>query len=176
MKKVLLAITGCVAIYKICELVRLLKKAGHDVRCLMTKSATELIQPNLFATLSENSAATDLFVNAAGNIEHIKFVKWSELIVVAPATANIIAKMANGIADDLVSTTLLASSNKPVIVVPAMNTDMWNNMAFQRNLKRIKRDGIIVIEPTSGELACGDYGKGRMEEPEILFNKLSKYL
>jgi phosphopantothenoylcysteine decarboxylase/phosphopantothenate--cysteine ligase len=141
----------------------------------MTKSATELIQPNLFATLSGNAVAVELFENATNNIEHIKLTRWSDLVVVAPATANIIGKMANGIADDLASTTLLAS-DKQVIIAPAMNVEMWNNKAFQRNLKQIKKDGVIVIEPSSGSLACGENGKGRMEEPEILFNNIKEYL
>jgi phosphopantothenoylcysteine decarboxylase/phosphopantothenate--cysteine ligase len=141
----------------------------------MTKSATELIQPNLFATLSENAVSVELFENATNNIEHIKLTRWSDLVVVAPATANIIGKIANGIADDLASTTLMAS-NKQIIVVPAMNTEMWNNKAFQRNLKQIKKDGIIVIEPCSGDLACGESGNGRMKEPEVLFNNIKEYL
>jgi phosphopantothenoylcysteine decarboxylase/phosphopantothenate--cysteine ligase len=175
MKKVLLVITGCVAIYKVCALVRLLKKAGHEVRCLMTESATKLIQPNLFATLSENAVAVDLFENAANNIEHVKLTRWCDLVVVAPATADIIGKMANGIADDLASTTLMAS-NKQIIVAPAMNSEMWNSKAFQRNLKQIREDGAAVIEPNVGSLACGENGKGRMEEPEVIFDNLGKYL
>jgi phosphopantothenoylcysteine decarboxylase/phosphopantothenate--cysteine ligase len=176
MRKILVIITGGVAIYKICTFIRLLKKAEVEVRCLMTESATHLISPNLFATLSDNAVATDMFINTQSNIVHISLAKWAEIVAIAPATANIIGKVANGIADDLASTTIMALGRKPVIVAPAMNVEMWNSKPFQRNLKQIIKDGMIVLEPTSGSLACGDDAKGRMVEPEILFNKIKEYL
>jgi phosphopantothenoylcysteine decarboxylase/phosphopantothenate--cysteine ligase len=176
MKNVLIIITGGVAIYKICTFVRLLKKAGIEIRCIMTEAATKMISPNLFATLSDNAVATDMFTNVQNNIVHISLAKWAEIIVIAPATANIIGKIANGVADDLASTTIMALGGKPIIVAPAMNVEMWNSKPFQRNLKQIIKDGMIVLEPTSGSLACGDDAKGRMVEPEILFNKLKEYL
>ncbi|MFC1659049.1 flavoprotein [Pseudomonadota bacterium] len=172
MKRVLIIITGGVAIYKAVEVVRLLKKRGYEMNCIMTKSATELIKPLLFTTVSGNPVRTDTFEERSdGKIEHIFATREVDLVLVVPATANIIGKIANGIADDLASTAIMAS-NKPVIVVPAMNSMMWNSKAFQRNLAQIKKDKVHVIEPKEGAMACGEEGKGRMESPE----KIVEYL
>lgn len=176
MKKILIILTGGVAIYKAVEVVRLLKKKGHEVNCVMTKSATELIKPLLFATISGNPVRTDTFEERTdGKIGHIFASREADLILVVPATANIIGKMANGIADDLASTLLMAS-NKPVVVAPAMNSMMWNNKAFQRNLEQIQKDGVHVIEPKSGAMACDEEGKGRMESPEGIVEYLENVL
>ncbi len=174
MKNILIGITGCVAIYKTLTLIRLLKKAGYDVQCIMTDSAKHLINPQLFSSISGNFVRTELFDDTTNKIVHIDSSRWADLVVVVPATANIIGKLANGISDDLLSTMLMAS-NKDIMVAPAMNTQMWNSKAFQRNLKQIKEDGVIVIEPEEGCLACGEEGKGKMEEPEIIFKKIEEY-
>ena len=174
MKKITIAVTGGIAIYKTLTLIRLLKKNGYEVRCAMTESATCLINPQLFSNISENFVRTKIFDDTSTKIEHIDLSRWADLVVVAPATANIIGKMANGIADDLVSTMLMAS-DKQIIVAPAMNVEMWNNKAVQRNLKQIEKDGVIIIEPTSGKLACGVKAKGRMEEPEEIFKRIEEY-
>jgi len=174
MKKILLIITGGIAIYKVLTLIRLLKKSDYEVQCVMTESATKLISKQLFASISGNFVRNELFTDVTSDIVHIDLARWADLTVVAPATANIIGKLANGIADDLASTVLLASDTN-VMVAPAMNTEMWNKKPFQRNLKQIKDDGIIVIEPKDGSLACGESGKGRMEEPENIFSEIEKY-
>ena len=168
-KKILLIVSGGIAIYKSLELVRMLIKNGASVKCVMTENATKLIQPLLFASLSHNEVHVDTFKEREEKIGHISLTRESDILVVIPATANIIAKIANGIADDLASTTILAS-NKKVIVAPAMNQEMWNNKAFNRNLKQIKEDGVIVIEPQSGELACNEYGVGRLAEIKDIYS------
>ena len=173
-KNILLVLTGGVAIYKSLTLIRLLKKSNYEVQCIMTESATKLINPHLFMSISGNIVRTDIFDNTTDKIIHIELTRWADLVVIAPATANIIGKLANGIADDLASTTLMAS-NKDIMIAPAMNTQMWNSKAFQRNLKQIKEDGVIIIEPDEGVLACGEEGKGKMEEPENIFNKIEEY-
>jgi len=175
-KKILVIVTGGVAIYKSLSLIRLLKKADYEVRCIMTKSATKLIQPILFASISGNPVRTEIFDEKTGHaIEHIGLSRWADLVVVVPATANIIGKMVSGIADDLASTTLMVS-NKKILIAPAMNTSMWDSPAFQRNLKQIKLDEVEVIEGESGCLACGDIGKGRLAEPEVIFKKIEEIL
>jgi phosphopantothenoylcysteine decarboxylase/phosphopantothenate--cysteine ligase len=176
MNKILVIITGSVAIYKAVEVVRLLKKQGHEISCIMTKSATELIQPLLFATISGNPVRVDTFEERSdAKVGHILATREADFVLVVPSTANIIGKMANGIADDLASTTLMAS-NKPIIMAPAMNSVMWESKAFQRNLKQIKQDGVHVIEPQDGCLACGEEGKGKMESPEKIVEYLEKFL
>ena len=176
MKKILIGVTGGIALYKTLVLIRYLKAAKCEVKVIMTDSAKKMISKNLFAVISENKVLDndDMFnENSNGNIYHIELTRWADLTVVVPATANIIAKLANGIADDLLSTTLLAT-NKNIIVVPTMNTQMWESKPFQRNLLQIKEDGVIVIEPKDGTLACGEKGKGRMEEPKIIFKEIEK--
>lgn len=140
----------------------------------MTESATKLINPLLFEVISCNPVRTNTFERkSGGDIEHVGLARWADLVVIVPATLNFIGKMANGIADDMASVTLTAC-NKKVMAVPAMNPAMWDNPAFQRNLKQIKKDGIIIVEPTKGKVACGEHGKGRMPEPEEIFNKIKK--
>lgn len=175
MKKILFVVTGGVAIYKSLSLIRLLRKADYEVRCVMTEPATKLIQPLLFETISCNPVRTDTFARKTGNdIEHIGLSRWADLAVIVPATANIIGKMANGIADDLASVTLLAC-NKKIMAVPSMNPAMWENSAFQRNLKQLEKDGVVVLEPAIGKVACGEHGKGRLPEPDEIFNHIKKY-
>jgi len=175
MKNILITVTGGIAIYKTLTLIRILKEKGYKVKCIMTKAATQMIRPVMFETLSGNTVRYETFPAENNHeIEHISFSRWADLVIVAPATANIISKIANGIADDFVSTTLMAS-NKPIMVAPTMNTEMWNSPAFQRNLKQITLDGKIIIEPTSGKLACDECGTGRMEEPEKIFEHIEKF-
>lgn len=162
--KIVVGITGGIAAYKAPELVRLLKKAGHEVRCAATEHALEFVTRVTLETVSGAPLYSDLF--ASGRTEHISLKDWGEMLVVAPATANIIGKVAGGIADDALSTLLLAFSGKPVIMAPAMNCEMWAHPAVQRNVETLKGWGICMVGPEEGELACGVNGMGRMAEPE----------
>ena len=169
MKTVVVGVTGGIAAYKACELVRLFVKGGYDVHVVMTAHATEFVTPLTFRTLSRNPVPTALFgPSDEWKPGHISLAEAADLVVVAPATANILAKMAHGIADDLLSSTLLATK-APVVVAPAMNDGMWENPATQANLAALASRGVRVVSPGTGELACGTSGTGRMAEPsEIL--------
>ena len=165
--KILLGVTGSIAAYKACELVRLFVKGGDDVRVVMTSAACEFVTPLTFQTLSRNPVGVDQFaLPAEWKPEHIAYAD-ADVVVVAPATANMITKMAHGLADDLLSSTLLAT-RAPVFVVPAMNDGMWENPATQSNIAVLKSRGVTVIEPDSGELACGTEGRGRFPSPEVI--------
>ena len=164
--RIVVGITGGIAAYKAPELVRLLKKAGHEVRCAATAHALEFVTRVTLETVSGNALYSDLF--ASGRTEHVSLKDWGEMLVVAPATANIIGKVAGGIADDALSTLLLAFSSKPVIMAPAMNCEMWAHPAVQRNVETLKSWGIRMVGPEEGELACGVNGIGRMAEPEAI--------
>lgn len=163
---ILLIITGSVAAYKSLEVVRRLTERGAQVRCILTRSGEQFVTPFSVVALSGQPAHTDLF-SLTDEVEmgHIRLTREADVVVVAPASADIIAKMAHGLADDLASAALLAS-DKPPLVAPAMNVQMWNHPATQRNLQRIREDGATVIEPESGMLACGEEGPGRMAEPQ----------
>ena len=162
--RIVVGITGGIAAYKAPELVRLLKKAGHEVRCAATEHALEFVTRVTLETVSGAPLYSDLF--ASGHTEHISLKDWGEMLVVAPATANIIGKVASGIADDALSTLLLAFSGKPVVMAPAMNCEMWAHPAVQRNIATLRSWGIRMVGPEDGELACGVSGVGRMAEPE----------
>ncbi|MBP5341890.1 MAG: bifunctional phosphopantothenoylcysteine decarboxylase/phosphopantothenate--cysteine ligase CoaBC [Bacteroidales bacterium] len=162
--KIIVGITGGIAAYKAPELVRLLKKAGHEVRCAATEHALQFVTRVTLETVSQHPLYCDLF--ASGGTEHISLKDWGDLLMVAPATANIIGKVANGIADDALSTLLLAFSHKPVVMAPAMNCEMWTHPAVQRNIETLKSWGIRIVGPAEGELACGVNGMGRMAEPQ----------
>ena len=166
---VVLGVTGSIAAYKACELVRLLVKRGDDVHVVMTEHARAFVTPLTFQTLSRNPVEYDLFADPQEwKPGHVSLAAAADLVVVAPATANILAKMAHGIADDLLSSTLLATK-APVVVAPAMNDGMWENPATQANIKMLVARGVRVISPGTGDLACGTTGQGRMAEPvEIL--------
>ena len=154
-------------------LVRMMRKEGHEVQCVATSHALQFVTPLTLETVSGRSLYSDLFSREnTYATEHIAIKDWADAVVVAPATANIIAKMAHGLADDALSTTLLSLSGKPRFVCPAMNSDMLHAAATQRNLEQLQRDGVTVIESTSGELACGTYGDGRMAEPEEIYKQL----
>ncbi|HJA22798.1 MAG TPA: bifunctional phosphopantothenoylcysteine decarboxylase/phosphopantothenate--cysteine ligase CoaBC [Candidatus Limosilactobacillus intestinavium] len=170
MAKIVVYITGSIAAFKAVTVVRMLQKAGHQVRVAMTKSATKLIGPATLASLTHYPVMTDLWEpSTKGQIPHIELADWADYSLVVPASADIIAKMANGIADDPVSTTLLATPS-PVVVVPAMNTHMWQQPATQRNIARLIQDGKVIMQPVHGKLAEGYVGDGRMPEPIDVVN------
>ena len=165
--KVVLGVTGGIAAYKACELSRLLTKWGHNVTVIMTKNAQEFVAPLTFSTLTNNNVVTEMFGEIT-NTEHIDIAEEAELVVVAPATANIIGKVANGITDDML-TTVIAATKAPVIFCPAMNVNMYENPIVKENIAKLKKHGYLFEDPTEGELACGVIGTGRMAEPaEIL--------
>lgn len=170
-KHVTVFVTGGIAVYKAADLVRKFIKAGAIVRVAMTESATQFVQPLTFQILSRNEVYTDTFdEKKPENVSHIHLADWTELAVIAPATANIIGKMANGIADDMVSTTLMATT-APRLIIPAMNSNMLANPATQMNLERLESFGYIIMEPDTGFLAEGYEGKGRLPEPEKIVEK-----
>lgn len=165
-KKIAVYVTGGIAVYKVCDLVRKFIKAGADVKVAMTASATEFVTPLTFQVLSKNDIYLDTFdEKVSSEVAHIHLADWCDLAVVAPATANTIAKMANGIADDFVSTALLATT-APIFIAPAMNQHMFENSATVRNLTTLQVDGRMIIEPNTGFLAEGYVGKGRLPEPD----------
>jgi phosphopantothenoylcysteine decarboxylase/phosphopantothenate--cysteine ligase len=167
-KRVALGITGGIAAYKAAEILRGLQRAGCTVRVAMTRRACEFITPLTFRALSGAHVVVDDYApDNPDPIAHITFSQTVDLLVVAPATANIIAKFANGIADDFLTTTYLAS-DAPVLVAPAMNTTMWNHPATQRNLRQLRADGVRIVEPDAGEMACGTIGPGRLSDPPIV--------
>ena len=163
-KRVLVCVTGCIAAYKACEVVRGFQKRGAHVKVLMSEHATRFVDPVTFRALTHEKVAIGLFDDPADPIHHISLAQEPDLVVVAPATANIIAKMAVGTADDLISTTLLATP-RPVLVAPAMNAGMWRAAATQENRARIVARGVQVVGPDSGYLACGDLDEGRLADP-----------
>jgi phosphopantothenoylcysteine decarboxylase/phosphopantothenate--cysteine ligase len=164
-KHILLGVSGGIAAYKAAELVRLFKKQGADVRVVMTKSALQFISPLTFQALSGNSVHSELLDTDAENaMGHINLARWADAFIIAPATANIIAKLSYGLADDLLSTLYLAATC-PVYVAPAMNQAMWNNAVTQENVEKLKRHGIGIIGPEQGDQACGEIGFGRLSEP-----------
>ena len=168
-KKIALGVTGSIACYKACELVRLYVKAGAEVAVVMTKGAQQFVAPLTFRTLSRNSVATDLFENPATWVPgHVSLADWCDALVVAPCTANVAAKMAHGIADDSLSALALAC-RKPKLVAPAMNEGMLDNPATRDNLATLRARGIAVMDCGEGELACGTEGRGRMPEPAEVF-------
>ncbi len=167
-KTVVLGITGSIAAYKMASVASSLRKLGVNVEVIMTCNATQFITPVTFEAITGNRCITDTFDrNFDFNIEHISLAKKADLFIVAPASANIIGKIANGIADDMLTTTFMACTC-PKLIAPAMNTNMYNNNILQDNLRRCQNCGIRIIEPASGLLACGDAGRGKLPEPELL--------
>ena len=174
-KKVLLCVTGGIAAYKAATLTSKLIQQGADVRVLMTKAATEFISPLTLQSLSKHHVYTDVFNEKDPSIiAHVQLADWADVVIVAPATANIIAKFANGIADDMVSSTFLAVT-APIFIAPAMNVHMYDNPATQHNIETLKSRGYHFIEPGQGMLACGYEAKGRMEEPENIIKLLQEF-
>jgi phosphopantothenoylcysteine decarboxylase/phosphopantothenate--cysteine ligase len=175
-KRILLIISGGIAAYKSLELVRLLRKRGMAVRAVLTESAEKFVTPLSLGVLTEDHVYGDMFdLKEEREIGHIQLSRQADLVVVAPATANILAKMAGGIADNL-ATTLLLATDKPVLAVPAMNIRMWHHAATQRNIAQLKADGVHVMEPDNGEMACGEYGKGRLPEPQAIAAEVARLL
>ena len=175
-KCIIVGITGGIAVYKICYLVSSLKKQGYDVHVLMSKEAQEFVTPLTFQTLSNNKVITDMFtIDYTPDVHHISLAKKADLFVIAPATANVIAKVANGISDDMLTTTFLAS-NCEKLIVPAMNTQMLMNPVTQDNIQKCKNYGMHIFESDSGYLACGDVGKGRLPEPDEIEDKIKEVM
>ena len=175
-KHILLGITGSIAAYKAAILARSLVKEGAEVKVIMTDMAKDFITPLTMATLTKNPILVDHFDPQNGSWNsHIALGIWADLYVIAPVTANTIAKMSAGIADNLLLTTYL-SARCPVMIAPAMDLDMWEHPATQNNLSTLSKRGVIVVEPSSGELASGLEGKGRMEEPDIIVEQIKKIL
>lgn len=173
-KTILLGVTGSIAAYKAAALASMLKKLHADVHVLMTKNAVNFINPITFETLTGNKCLIDTFDrNFEFSVEHVSLSKKADLALIAPASANVIGKIANGIADDMLTTTLLACTCK-ILVSPAMNTRMYENPIVQDNLEKLRRYGMTVIDPANGYLACGDIGPGKMPEPEVLLNYILK--
>lgn len=172
---VLLCVTGCIAAYKSCEITRLLQKAGFRVKVLMTEHATRFVGPTTFRALTGEKVAIGLFDDPEDPIHHISLAQEANLVLVAPATANILAKMASGIADDLMSTTLLAT-RAPVLVAPAMNTAMWEAAATQENVATLRSRGVRFVLPVDGRLACGDCGSGKLAPVEVIAEEASSLL
>ena len=167
-RRILLAISGGIAAYKAPELVRTLRRAGHEVRCMLTPEAERFVSGLSLQAVSGESVRRDLFdAGEEGEIDHIGLADWADLVVVAPGTANLLAKMAHGLADDLVTAVLLAT-RAPILVAPAMNVNMWSHPATQANLEILRARGISTIGPDAGELACGWEGLGRMSDPEVI--------
>lgn len=178
MKKpcVVLGVTGGIAVYKACELLRLLQKRGIDVFVVMTHNACRFVAPLTFETLSGHPVAVDTFDRPqTWEVEHIALAKRADLFLIAPATANIMGKMACGIADDMLSTTVMAT-RAPVLVAPAMNTGMWENAAVQQNVKTLRARGVEIVAPVSGHLACGDNGAGKLEDVAVIAERACELL
>lgn len=179
-RKVLLIVGGGIAAYKALELIRLLKKAGAEVMSVLTKAGAEFVTPMSLAALTGHPVRQDLFMpDDETAMGHIELSRWADLVVVAPATAGLIAKAANGLADDLASTTLLATDKK-TLLAPAMNVRMWQHPAVQANVQRLKGfdgfHGAAVVGPDEGEMACGEFGPGRMAEPPVILDAIARLL
>ncbi len=171
--RILLVIGGGIAAYKACELVRLIRKGGGDVTCVLTEGGSQFVTPMALAALSENPVYTSLW-DLKNEVEmgHIQLSRQADLIVVCPATADLLAKMAAGIADDL-ATTLLLATDKPVMAIPAMNVRMWQHASTVRNVQTLRGAGVYVMEPEDGAMACGEYGPGRLPEPPAIWHRIA---
>ena len=171
-KHILLIIGGGIAAYKAAELIRLIRKSGMTVRCVLTDSGAQFVTAMTLAALSENEVHTTLWsLKDEAEMGHIQLSREADLIVICPATANLLAKMAGGIADDL-ATTLLLATDTPVLAVPAMNVRMWQHAATQRNIAQLRKDGITVMHPDEGDMACGEFGPGRLPEPQVVMTEI----
>lgn len=173
--RILLVVGGGIAAYKACELVRLIRKGGGSVTCVLTRGGQQFVTPMSLAALSENQVYTNLFdLKNEAEMGHIQLSREADLVVVCPATADLLAKMANGIADDL-ATTLILATDKPVMAVPAMNVRMWEHEATQRNIGLLKAAGVTVLHPDKGAMACGEFGYGRLPEPEAIWREIAAH-
>jgi phosphopantothenoylcysteine decarboxylase/phosphopantothenate--cysteine ligase len=175
-RRILVAVSGGIAAYKVPELVRELIRAGHAVRCVLTPAATRFVAPLVLQTLTGAPARQDLFdPSEEGEIDHIALADWAELVVVAPATAHVLARLAHGLADDLVTTVALAT-RAPLLLAPAMNVNMWQHAATRENVAILRERGARMVGPEAGELACGWQGEGRMAEPERIAAEVARLL
>ncbi|HYE42073.1 MAG TPA: bifunctional phosphopantothenoylcysteine decarboxylase/phosphopantothenate--cysteine ligase CoaBC [Caulobacteraceae bacterium] len=175
-QRILLIVGGGIAAYKSLELVRLLRKAGVEVRAILTRSGEKFVTPMSLAALTNQPVRTDLFdLGAEAEMGHIELSRWADLLVAAPATADLMAKAVHGLADDLASTTLLAT-DKAVLAAPAMNVRMWTHPATRRNIEQLRADGWRFVGPDDGEMACGEYGPGRLAEPDAIFAAIMEQL
>jgi len=174
--RILLIIGGGIAAYKACEVVRLIRKGGGSVRCVLTEGGSHFVTPMTLAALSENEVHTSLWdLKNETEMGHIQLSREADLVVVCPATADLLAKMAAGIANDM-ATTLLLATDKPVLAVPAMNVRMWLHPATQRNVAQLRADGVRVLEPDEGPMACGEFGPGRLVEPPLIWEHIQKHI
>ncbi|MGL5506380.1 MAG: bifunctional phosphopantothenoylcysteine decarboxylase/phosphopantothenate--cysteine ligase CoaBC, partial [Paraclostridium sp.] len=175
-KTVVIGVCGGIAVYKVCDVVSKLRKEGVNVHVIMTKSATEFVAPLTFQTLSQNYVVENMFESPkTWDVEHISLAKKADVFLLAPATANVIGKVANGISDDMLTTTIMATTGK-VIIAPAMNTNMYQNPIVQRNIQTLKDLNYKFIEPESGRLACGDIGAGKLASPDTIFKNVMELL
>lgn len=175
-KRILLIVGGGIAAYKACELIRLIRKAGMSVHCVLTEGGAQFVTPMTLAALSEQPVHTSLWdLKDEAEMGHIQLSRQADLVVVAPATADLMARMAAGIANDL-ATTLLLATDKPVLAVPAMNVRMWLHAATRRNVAQLRTDGVIVLEPGEGPMACGEHGPGRLPEPDEILRAIGSAL
>ena len=174
-KKILLIICGGIAAYKSLEIIRLLKKSGVNIKTILTKSGAEFVTPLSISSLSQSKVYQDLFnIENETEMDHISLSRWADLILIAPATANTISKLTNGNSDDLASTVALAS-NKKIFIAPAMNVRMWDHQSTQQNIAKLKKYNYRIIGPEIGDMACGEYGEGKMSEPLEIINELENY-
>ena len=174
-KKILLVICGGISAYKSLEIIRLLKKLGAEVKSILTQSAKEFVTPLSVASLSQEKVYDDLFSHKnESEMDHITLSRWSDIILVAPATANTISKLSTGSSDDLASSVILAS-DKEIFLVPAMNVRMWEHPSTKENLQKLKNFGYQIIGPETGDMACGEYGQGKMTEPQEIINDIEQY-
>ncbi|CAH2212831.1 bifunctional phosphopantothenoylcysteine decarboxylase/phosphopantothenate--cysteine ligase CoaBC [Tepidibacter aestuarii] len=175
-KNIVIGVSGGIAAYKACDIVSRLKKLNANIKVIMTKSAAEFVTPLTFQSLSQNFVVVDMFDELkTWDVEHISLAQWADLFLIAPATANIIGKVSNGIADDMLSTTVMATKAE-VLIAPAMNTNMYENRIVQHNISKLRELGYKFVEPESGRLACGDIGKGKLASPESIVEQVCNLL
>jgi phosphopantothenoylcysteine decarboxylase/phosphopantothenate--cysteine ligase len=176
MSRILLIVGGGIAAYKSCEIVRTLRRRGHAVRCVLTEGGSHFVTPMTLAALSEDQVFTTLWdLKDEAEMGHIQLSRQADLVVIAPATADLLARMAGGLANDL-ATTLLLATDKPVLAAPAMNVRMWQHPATRRNVEQLRADGVTVMEPDEGAMACGEFGPGRLPEPDVIVARIEQML
>ena len=175
-KKILYIICGGISAYKSLETIRLFKKNNAEIKTILTKSAKKFVTPLSVASLSQSKVYDDLFsLENEIEMDHISLSRWADVIIIAPATANTISKLSHGYSDDLSSTVILAS-NKQIFLAPAMNVRMWQHQSTQNNLKKLRDYGYKIIGPEIGDMACGEYGEGKMSEPLIIYKEIENFL
>ena len=177
MKNIILGVTGSIACYKACDIANTLTKEGNSVKVVMTEAGTKFVTPLTFRTLTKNKVYTDMFDDDEPEyVAHIRLAEEADLMVICPASADFIAKAAAGIADDMLTTTYLAYVNKPIIVCPAMNTNMYENPATQRNLEILRERGVNIVEPKVAHLACGTTGKGALADLDVIHDAIAEFI